>query len=153
MKIDELPTLRFRNAEVTFPKILLSADRAEALIRTSLWQYGKEIFRPVPGHTRVRVSQFPKGTETIVLSLAESSDHMSIQNFGRTYPAAAGYTEWMSDVVRIEAFTHDALPTTPPAPRCQNSRRELQSVPLCFIANTVRNKSVLARTQCPMDPS
>merc|ERR1719253_2254257 len=65
-----------------FPKVLLSEKRAEALLRTSTWEFGKEIFRPVPGHTRVRLRQVGAGEAaptTVAVSLVSSQDWWSTE--------------------------------------------------------------------------
>lgn len=94
-----------------FPKVLLSTQRAEALIRTSQWEFGKEIFRPVPLHTRLRLRQ-TGSAHTIAVTMVDSADHWSRQELGRTYAAPEGYDAWHSDVVRLEAFEAKAVTDT-----------------------------------------
>merc|ERR1719460_1708903 len=80
-----------------FPKVLLTVERTEAIIRVSSWDFGKEIFRPVPDHSRVRL--YEAGTA------ATAFDWATLMNFGRTYTNLPGYNSLMTDVIRIAAFT------------------------------------------------
>jgi hypothetical protein len=87
-----------------FPKVLLSTDRTEASIRVALWDFGKEIFRPVPDHTRVRL--YEAGTaSTVFITMSPAFEWATLMNFGRTYTNLPGYNSLMTDVIRIAAFT------------------------------------------------
>jgi len=86
-----------------FPKVLSTVERTDAVIRVALWDFGKEIFRPVPDHTRVRL--YESGTAaTVFITLSPAFDWATHMNFGRTYTNLPGYKELMTDVVRIAAF-------------------------------------------------
>jgi hypothetical protein len=93
-----------------FPKVLISANRAEAVIRVALWEFGKEIFRAAPGATRVRLHQFPASAVSAVASLSSVEDEWAVSNFGRTYAVPAGYGGWLTDVMRLELFVDGGSP-------------------------------------------
>jgi hypothetical protein len=99
-----------------FPKVLLSENRAEAVIRTALWEFGKEIFRAAPGATRVRLHLFPPTTVTAIASLSSVEDEWVMSNFGTTYAVPAGFSGWLTDVLRVELFAADGAPVTDGAP-------------------------------------
>jgi hypothetical protein len=99
-----VPDVTSDDAEFKFPKVLTSAERAEAVIRTSLWDYGKEIFRSAPGATRVRIAKVAPSTTTVFASLSRAIEHRAVSNFGRSYAVPKGYDSWITDVIRIEAF-------------------------------------------------
>merc|ERR1719460_1678135 len=93
-----------------FPKVLLTVERTEAIIRVSSWDFGKEIFRPVPDHSRVRL--YEAGTAaTVFITMSPASEWATLMNYGRTYSILPGYRELMTDVIRIAAFdsTHKKI--------------------------------------------
>jgi hypothetical protein len=98
-----------RASDVRFPKTITSDRRAEAVIRLSFWDFGREIFRTAPAPTRVRLF-YPLLPSSMIVSLSGTADHHALYNFGRVYPSVEGFTSWITDVVRIEAFTEDYKP-------------------------------------------
>jgi hypothetical protein len=105
------------------PKVLLSADRAEALIDASKWEFAHSIYRTVPMATRVvPTSMSDFGDKTVIsmvsseLSSAVGTEGQGVQSqeFGRTYGAVLpGLLEpWRTDVIRIERFHGDGTPKT-----------------------------------------
>jgi hypothetical protein len=89
-----------------FPKHILTAQRATGFIRTALYNFGKEIFRPVPGATRLRFKKFAPAAETVVVSLSGAETWWTTFNFDKEYELPTGYTSWVSDVIRLEAFEY-----------------------------------------------
>merc|ERR1719409_604835 len=67
-----------------FPKYILTAQRATGFIRTALYDFGKEIFRPVPGATRLRFKKF-SGAETVVVSMSGSESWWTSFNYNKEY--------------------------------------------------------------------
>merc|ERR1719353_2772572 len=88
------------------PKNILTAERATGFIRSALYDFGKEIFRPVPGATRLRFKKFAPAAETVVASLSGSETWWTTFNFDKVYDLPAGYVSWASDVIRLEAFEY-----------------------------------------------
>jgi hypothetical protein len=89
-----------------FPKNILTAQRATGFIRSALYDFGKEIFRPVPGATRLRFKKFAPAAETVVVSLSGSETWWTTFNFDKSYVLPEGYASWASDVIRLEAFQY-----------------------------------------------
>jgi hypothetical protein len=90
-----------------FPKHILTAQRATGFIRTALYDFGKEIFRPVPGATRLRFTKFGSAAETVVVSLSGSESWWTTFNYDTVYALPEGYASFVSDVIRLEAFAYD----------------------------------------------
>ncbi|MAD24941.1 MAG: hypothetical protein CMO44_12300, partial [Verrucomicrobiales bacterium] len=87
-----------------FPKVLFTAYRTQAFLRANKMLYGKEYYRPVPSSTRVRITQIPVETDSIVLTLSGSELEWQDFNLNSEYAALPG-TNIITDVVRIEPFS------------------------------------------------
>jgi hypothetical protein len=97
------------------PKVLISADRAEALIDSSKTAFAHSIYRSVPLATRVLPSADSVYGDKTIISLVPALDTPVLsQELGRTYddPSGGLLEKWRSDVIRIERFNSDGTPLT-----------------------------------------
>merc|ERR1719453_2851175 len=98
------------------PKVLISADRAEALIDATKSEFTHAIHRSVALATRVvpeKATDF--GDKTVISMVSAGSDQVSeavaSQELGRVYGRVTGYLEpWRTDIIRIERFNMDGTP-------------------------------------------
>jgi len=92
------------------PRALVFETRAEAYLAASKFEFANELYRSVPGATRVR---FKPPTTTNVLgdktifTMVPSLDATTKQEFNRTYrlPEPEFWSTFVTDVIRVERFS------------------------------------------------
>jgi hypothetical protein len=96
------------------PKVLLSADRAEALIKGTKVDFAHSIYRTVPLAMRVTPQEGSVFGDKMIISMVSAQDDaVASQEFGRTYPRISGMLQpWRGDILRIERFNMDGTPIT-----------------------------------------
>jgi hypothetical protein len=105
------------DAEITaflnnfIPQVLITDTRAEAHIVGAKFEITGKVSRNVPGATEVMLhGDTPREHfgDYMVMALAPSSEsnHMvyARTEFGRAYESPPGYSDWVTDVIRIERF-------------------------------------------------
>jgi len=91
---------------VTFrPKTLISVEMAMLSVAKVKEQYGKELYRNVPGHLRIKIADLGTGVSSAVIKMVSAAGPVNL--FGKTYTPPPGYEPWYTDVVRVEKFNSD----------------------------------------------
>jgi hypothetical protein len=103
---------------VTFrPKTLISAIASKLFVAKVKEQYGKELYRNVPGHLRLKINDLGSDVTNAIITMISSATSYD-NNFqftinGRGYfipeqlTDPKGYEPWYTDVVRLEKFDAD----------------------------------------------
>jgi hypothetical protein len=103
------PDLSNNDILFKFPKVISSEYRTDALIRVDKWDFGKDISRPVPGATRVRMIEVGKAA-TVWVTLSSAVDWAAKMTLGRTYETLKGLGPLVTDVVRVSGWDKDKNP-------------------------------------------
>merc|ERR1719258_571399 len=109
------PTSMMMVKEAFSPKVIISETRAEAYLSgeampsaamNSATEAMGSIYRSVPGATRVKFENTNFGEMTVVslASATAAAGAYSYAELGRAYETVPGYSDWVTDVVRIERF-------------------------------------------------
>jgi hypothetical protein len=99
--------------EFAFGKVLSTASQAVLIHRVADINYGKEVFRSAPLHTRVRFVELPHPAHTAVLTVSSPEAQDLLLNFGGSVNPLPGYKPWTGDALRLELFDAEAE-TAPP---------------------------------------
>eukprot|EP00398_MALV-I-01_sp_L67-1_P000354 gene354-600_t len=91
----------------SFPKVLSSENRLEAVVDPTTYVYGKEIQRRPSTATPLMLLEVASAIQMVVLTASSADVEWSEYNFGRTYPQQTGYQPWVSDVIRLEGLSGD----------------------------------------------
>merc|ERR1719353_989682 len=99
--------------EFAFGKVLSTASQAVLIHRVADINYGKEVFRSAPLHTRVRFVELPQPAHTAVLTVSSPEAQDLLLNFGGSVNPLPGYKPWTGDALRLELFDDHAEPPPP----------------------------------------
>jgi hypothetical protein len=92
---------------VTFrPKTLVSVEMAKLFVSKVKEQYGKELYRNVPGHLRIKIADLGADVTNAIITMISSGTSydsgFTLTINGQQYPVPDGYEPWYTDVVRLE---------------------------------------------------
>jgi hypothetical protein len=93
------------------PKILVNDEMTVAALRIEFaydraWGFNTDLFLSVPGHTRFRVAQVPKETETVLAVVLPGVDHAVKEHI---YPPS-GFAPFVSDFFKVSIFDQASDP-------------------------------------------
>merc|ERR550537_79667 len=103
---------------VTFrPKTLVSVEMAKLFVSKVKEQYGKELYRNVPGHLRIKIASLGADVTNAIITMISSGTSydsgftLTINGQQYAIPEQStepkGYEPWYTDVVRLEKFGKD----------------------------------------------
>jgi hypothetical protein len=103
---------------VTFrPKTLISVKIAKLFVSKVKEQYGKELYRNVPGHLRIKIADLGADVTTAIITMISSGttygSGFTLTENGQQYAIPEqstdpiGYEPWYTDIVRLEKFDKD----------------------------------------------
>jgi hypothetical protein len=102
---------------VTFrPKTLISVEIAKLFVTKVKEQYGKELYRNVPGHLRIKIADLGADVTNAIITMISSGTSydsgFTLTINGQQYAIPDtqdpdGYEPWYTDVVRLEKFGAD----------------------------------------------
>merc|ERR1719326_956047 len=103
---------------VTFrPKTLISVEIAKLFVAKVKAQYGKELYRNVPGHLRIKIADLGAGVTNAIITMISSGTSydsgFTLTINGQQYAIREqsteplGYEPWYTDIVRLEKFGKD----------------------------------------------
>merc|ERR1719247_2725152 len=99
------------------PKTLISVEMAILFVAKVKAQFGKELYRNVPGHLRIKIASLGAGVSSAIITMISSgtsfSSGFTLTINGQVYAIPEqstdpkGFEPWYTDVVRLEKFGKD----------------------------------------------
>jgi hypothetical protein len=100
-----------------FPSRAVISEHRSAAVLMMLgdkWMLNKQLYRNVPSAPVVEITALTTAASVVVVQMVSATaglGYYAQEEFGTTYPAlGTGWSDWVSDVVRIEAFSQAGAP-------------------------------------------